>query len=49
MSDDDFMNNWNIVQMCHLNLESFSEEHFKQDDVHLCLNFNVSTNLGTLL
>ncbi|CAF0941871.1 unnamed protein product [Brachionus calyciflorus] len=32
MSFDDFLNNWHVVQFCHLNLESFSEELLQTDD-----------------
>lgn len=39
MNFEDFINNWNLVQFCHLNLESFSEELFQTDDVFL-FDFN---------
>lgn len=32
MSFDDFIINWHVVQICHLNLESFSEELVQTDD-----------------
>lgn len=35
MSFDDFIRSWDSVQICHLSLESFSEEVLKQDDVKI--------------
>ena len=33
MSYDDFVRSWDTVQICHLTLDSFSEELMKTDDV----------------
>jgi hypothetical protein len=33
MCFDDFMANWEIVEICHLTIDSFSDELLETDDV----------------
>lgn len=33
MSYEDFMINWEILEMCHLTIDSFSDELLETDDV----------------
>jgi hypothetical protein len=39
MSINDFMYNWHTVQLCHLTIDSFSDELLETDDVSRVVTF----------
>ena len=49
MSFSDFVSNWDAVQMCHLNADSYSDELLKETYVIHSIQFNIFFNVSSLI